>query len=105
MLNLFDFQDEYGEHTEIVFEDGQLRIERIVSKGAASPDGYWYDQEEDEWVFLLQGNASLKFDDSTCVPLGKGDNIFIPAHKKHRVEFTSKQPCCVWLCVFRKPVN
>ncbi len=27
-----------------------IRIERIVSHGHASPDGFWYDQEEHEWV-------------------------------------------------------
>jgi cupin 2 domain-containing protein len=27
-----------------------LRIERIVSRGHASPPGFWYDQPQAEWV-------------------------------------------------------
>ena len=27
-----------------------LRIERIVSEGHVSPEGFWYDQDEPEWV-------------------------------------------------------
>jgi hypothetical protein len=34
-----------------------FRIERIVSLGHASPEGFWYDQEGGEWVLLLKGAA------------------------------------------------
>jgi hypothetical protein len=39
-----------------------LRIERIVSTGQASPPDGWYDQEWDEWVILLRGGARLQFE-------------------------------------------
>ena len=43
-----------GETTEILagLPDG-ARVERIVSRGTATPPDYWYDQTEDEWVMQL----------------------------------------------------
>ncbi len=38
-----------------------VRIERIVSLGHASPEGFWYDQEAHEWVLILAGVARLRF--------------------------------------------
>lgn len=78
---------------------GSCRIERIVSYGQASPPGFWYDQERDEWVALLQGKACLQWEDGSQTEFGPGDWLKIPAHKKHRVEWTSREPVCVWLCV------
>jgi cupin 2 domain-containing protein len=40
-----------------------LRIERIVSQGHASPEGFWYDQDQHKFVVLLQGAARLLFVD------------------------------------------
>lgn len=66
-----------------------VRIERIVSKGHASPDGFWYDQAEHEWVVLLQGEALLQLEgEKEPVRLKPGDYINLPAHRKHRVEWT-----------------
>ena len=78
---------------------GSCRIERIVSYGHASPPEFWYDQEQDEWVALLQGRACLQWDDGSLTELEPGDWLMIPARKKHRVEWTSKEPVCVWLAV------
>lgn len=62
-----------------------------VSKGA------WYDQEEDEWVMLITGEAELEYEDGTVQPLKAGDHLFIPSRKKHRVLQTSAD--AMWLAV------
>ena len=80
---------------------GKARIERIVSDGHASPKDFWYDQEEPEWVLLLKGGAGLKFEGKEeTVVLNPGDWIDIPAHVKHRVEWTDPSEKTVWLAVF-----
>ena len=76
-----------------------IRIERIVSQGHASPDGFWYDQDEHEWVIVLTGAARLQFEDS-IVEMKPGDFVNIPAHKKHRVEWTTPDEPTIWLAVF-----
>jgi cupin 2 domain-containing protein len=86
-----------------LFADGHLRIERIVSTGQQSPEGFWYDQTENEWLILLQGKATLEYCDGTINELSQGDYCMIPAHRKHRVSHTSANPCCVWLALFWKP--
>lgn len=83
---------------------GHLRIVRLVSQGHASPDGFWYDQEENEWVVLLKGSAVMSFENPVsgevdAIPLAPGDWIEIPAHAKHRVESTSPEDNTVWLAV------
>lgn len=77
----------------------RIRIERIVSHGHASPDGFWYDQDEHEWVIVLTGAARLQFEDR-IVELKPGDFVNIPAHKKHRVEWTTPEEPTIWLAVF-----
>ncbi len=74
-------------------------IERIVSAGQITPADQWYDQPRDEWVALLQGEAVLAYADGSRVHLQAGDYLLIPAHQKHRVEFTSKEPPCIWLAI------
>ena len=90
-----------------VFEEmlraSSFRVERIVSTGQASPPGFWYDQEEDEWVALLQGEAVLEFEDGSAETLQHGDWVFLPAHMRHRVTATSVEPPCIWLAVFGRP--
>ena len=77
-----------------------VRIERIVSTGQASPPGFWYDQNESEWVVLLTGGASLRFDGETDTrELRPGDYLHIPAHVRHRVEWTHPSEPTVWLAV------
>ena len=77
-----------------------LRIERIVSTGQASPPGFWYDQDWDEWVVLLAGRAALRFAGETAPRvLEPGSYLHIPAHRRHRVEWTSADPPAVWLAV------
>ena len=87
------------EWVETLAQGNGCRIERIVSWGQASPDGFWYDQEEDEWLTLLQGRSVLTVEDREVV-LNAGDTLLLPAHCRHRVESTTETPPCVWLCVF-----
>lgn len=77
-----------------------LRIERIVSTGQSSPPGFWYDQEEAEWVVLLQGAASLRFaDENQDQHLETGDWVYIAPHRRHRVASTDPGQVTVWLAV------
>ncbi len=32
-----------------------IRIERVVSRGHASLEGFWYDPDQHEWVVVLKG--------------------------------------------------
>jgi len=75
-----------------------VRIERIVSRGHASPDGFWYDQDRHEWVMLLSGAARLLFEDGV-VEMKPGAFMNIPAHLKHRVEWTTPDEPTIWLSV------
>jgi cupin 2 domain-containing protein len=77
-----------------------LRIERIVSTGQASPDGFWYDQPDGEWVTLLQGEALLRFaDEPEARHLRPGDFIAIAPHRHHRVDWTDPHQPTVWLAI------
>lgn len=100
LRNLFEIPDLGidNEFSEILAE-GDIRIERIVSTGQITPEGQWYDQEVDEWVVLLNGEARLLFEDREEISLTKGDYILIKAHEKHRVIHTSTQPPCIWLAI------
>ncbi|MBZ0269048.1 cupin domain-containing protein, partial [bacterium] len=64
--------------------------------------GFWYDQDEDEWVVLLSGSATLAWEDGRERELGPGDHVRIPAHEKHRVVRTAPDRETVWLAVFLK---
>ncbi len=85
------------ESFETLFDGPHCRIERIVSHGHASPADFWYDQADDEWVLLVQGSATLGFDDGRTVRLEAGDWVAIPAGCRHRVEATGA--ATVWLAV------
>jgi cupin 2 domain-containing protein len=83
-----------------LMESAELRIERIVSYGHASPPGLWYDQVRHEWVMVLKGAARLRLEgEAQPVEMGPGDFLNIPAHKKHRVEWTTPDEPTVWLAV------
>lgn len=75
-------------------------ISRIVSNGQASPPGYWYDQPHGEWVLVLQGAARLQFEGASGTrEMKPGDFVDIPAHRRHRVEWTDPDQATVWLAV------
>lgn len=85
---------------EVLLEHTGFRLERIVSKGHASPPGFWYDQDKDEWVMLVSGNAELLFEgESEPCTLSSGDFILIPAHARHRVLWTDPENDTVWLAL------
>jgi cupin 2 domain-containing protein len=98
--NLYD-----KENPEEFFEDllsrPGFRVERIVSTGQASPEGFWYDQEMAEWVVLLSGKAEIQFSDEpesrTMIP---GDWINISAHRRHRVNWTDSSQPSIWLAIY-----
>jgi cupin 2 domain-containing protein len=85
---------------ESLFSNEKILIEKIVSTGQITPENEWYDQKRDEWLILLQGNAELSYEDTSRIKLTTGDYLFIPAHQKHRVEYTSFEPPCIWLTIF-----
>ena len=93
-----------SELIQLLAANGHVLIERIVSHGHASPDGFWYDQDENEWVIVLKGAARLRFDDRS-VELKTGDFVNIPAHKRHRVEWTTPDEPTIWLAVFFSSVR
>ncbi len=100
MENLFAITpDPQKEVADLLLKNPHVRVERIVSTGQASPPGFWYDQEETEWVALLAGRAALELEDKTVL-LEAGDTYLLPAHCRHRVASTSAEPPCVWLCIF-----
>lgn len=81
-----------------------VRIERIVSSGQATPAGQWYDQPDDEFVLLVSGAAAVGFQDEAAEhTLTPGQWLWIPAHRRHRVTWTSEIPPAVWLAVFAPP--
>ena len=77
-----------------------LKIARIVSRGQASPPDFWYDQDDDEWVILLTGSARLRFErEEAAKTLRVGDYVHIPAHTRHRVEWTDTSHATIWLAI------
>lgn len=91
------------EALEILLQTDSFRVERILSEGHATPAGESYDQPEDEWVILLRGSAGLTMEGEPAeIVLNPGDHILIPAHQKHRVEWTSPTEKTYWIAVHFK---
>jgi len=92
-----------GEELRELLATPALRIERIVSTGQASPPGFWYDQDWAEWVLVVAGQAGLLIE-GEAVPrvLGPGSYVHLPAHCRHRVEWTSAEVPTVWLAVLHR---
>lgn len=100
--NLFSRIPEHQteEFFETIIETDSLRIERIVSSGQSTPEGEWCDQDMNEWVILLTGNAKLLFEDETePIAMKPGDHILIPAHRRHRVCWTDPKQRTIWLAI------
>jgi len=90
-----------GEIVEDILTTGSVRIERIISHGDSLPENFWYDQDENEWVIVLQGQAKLLIDgEIEPVTLDSGDYINIPKHVKHQVIWTTPKIATIWLGVF-----
>ena len=91
-----ELQDELFED---IVNKADLKIQRIVSQGHTTQEFDWYDQDGDEWVILLKGSAIISFPDEDDVELEVGDYLNIPAHKKHKVSYTSQDEKTIWLAV------
>lgn len=100
-LNIFEniLEDNLNEQFLEIIKNDKVRIERIVSTGQISVDNVWYDQDENEFVILLEGHAILEFEDKEC-ELKKGDSLNIKSHVKHRVKYTDKNGPTIWLALF-----
>jgi cupin 2 domain-containing protein len=93
-----------AEASETLVAGHGLRLERIVSLGQVSPDGFWYDQQEAEWVMVLTGRARLTIaGEQQDRVLGPGDAVFLPAHCLHRVAWTAPDQPTIWLALFVAP--
>jgi len=85
---------------ETLASSDRVRIERIVSRGHASPEGFWYDQAENEFVLVVQGSAGLRVEGQDAIlVMEPGDHVNIPAHVRHRVEWTDAACATIWLAV------
>ncbi|WP_020563430.1 cupin domain-containing protein [Methylosarcina fibrata] len=88
------------EFFDILLKRDHVHIERIISRGHKTPEGQWYDQAWDEWVLLLQGEAVLQYEQPmSMITLTAGDHLLIPAHTRHRVEWTPPDRETFWLAV------
>jgi len=102
MNNLFTSLPDHLDYEQVedLLNQPNVKIERILSKGQTSPEVGWYDQDENEWVVVLQGSGEITFEDGGKVQLKSGDYINIPAHRKHKVSWTDPDNVTVWLAVF-----
>jgi cupin 2 domain-containing protein len=83
-----------------ILKRNHVHIERIISRGHVTPTGEWYEQTVDEWVMLLQGQATIVYEhDPVALTLTVGDYVLIPAHNRHRVEWTTPDMDTVWLAI------
>jgi cupin 2 domain-containing protein len=93
------------EQIETMLDRPGVRIERILSKGHSTPEGQWYDQEDDEWVVLLKGAAQLEIEgQKDPIYLRPGEGVLLPAHCRHRVAWTDPEQTSLWLALHLKPV-
>lgn len=101
MDNIFSSLPDKLEHElfEELHLDKNVRIERIVSQGHTSPETGWYDQNENEWVVLLDGAGKILFESGVEVNLKKGDYLNIPAHTRHKVIWTDPNHMTIWLAI------
>ncbi len=92
------------EWVDEILKAPSVRIERIVSRGHSSPPDCWYDQQEHEWVVVMKGKARVRIEGKAdVIHLRRGDILFLPAHRKHRVEWTYPRQDTLWLALFWKP--
>jgi cupin 2 domain-containing protein len=101
MKKIFSSLPDKFEHEffEELLRHKNIKIERIVSRGHASPETGWYNQEENEWVIVLEGSGSILFESGEEFNLKKGDYLNIPAHTKHQVTRTDPNNVTIWLAI------
>ena len=94
-MNIFDtIIPNIGETFTTLLEHKNIKINRIVSSDTLEHIEYM--QEEDEWLILLDGQATLLLNKEEKI-LHKGDILFIPAKVPHTIMKTIYGT--VWLTV------
>ena len=94
-MNIFDtITLEHGENFTTLLEHKNIKINRIVS--SSDVKSIEYIQDEDEWLVLLEGEATLHIEGKEKI-LTKGETLFIPAKVPHKVLKTNDGT--VWLTV------
>ena len=89
-----------NEYFENILQNASFKLERIVSMAHATSQGEWYDQDKNEWVMLLSGSAALRLEEGNqLIVLEPGDHVLLPAHCRHRVEWTARGTKTVWLAL------
>lgn len=92
--------DKGQEHFEDLLTCPGVKLERIVTYGQATPPGEWYDQPWDEWVMVVQGEAKLLLEQGEqLLHMKPGDHVMLPAHCRHRVEWTPEDQTTIWLAL------
>ena len=97
-MNIFNVKNinKNKEIVEILKENENVQIEKIISTGQTTD---WMKQEQEEFVMLIQGEAIIEYENKKQ-ELRAGDTVIIKKNEKHRVAYTSENPCCIWICVF-----
>jgi cupin 2 domain-containing protein len=105
MNNIFEINKELDFTNEIFFQlykNKNCLIEKIISTGQKTEEGKWLEEKNDEFVILLQGESELEFESGEKITLCKGDYCIIPANTKHRINYTTSNPQCLWLAIHIK---
>ena len=102
LQNIFDSIPENldEEVFDLLLKNENIKIERIISKGHTSPKSGWYNQNKNEWVIVLKGEALISFEDGKDIKLKVGSHLHISAHTKHKVKWTAPETETIWLAVF-----
>ena len=90
-----------GEQIIPLLQGSAFRLEQIISHGIPSPEGFWYEQPDSEWVMLVRGEAVLQFETGPDQRLQAGTTMTIPARRKHRVASVSQD--AIWLTLHYTP--
>lgn len=99
-MNFFEYRKENGvELEETIYENGYIKIIRIVSSGETTD---FMESPMNEHVFLIQGKARINFENDKEIEMSTGDYILIEKNTRHRVSYTSSEPHCLWHCIYEK---
>ena len=84
---------------DLLVNNDNVTIERIVSNGHRSPESGWHKQDKDEWVLVVKGEAAILFEDGRLLSLIAGSHLSIPAGSKHKVTWTTQTTETIWIAV------
>ena len=100
IFNFIDYipNDSTNEIFQTIVKNDNIKIERIISYGQTTPKDFWYNQDEDEFVYIVQGDAKIKYNNGTIHTLNTNDSLYIKAHQKHQVVYTDNPT--IWLTIF-----